>query len=618
VEKNHFSYEIYNKKDTLKQMSNLNVNLEKASRKWGKLIESFGVTEKSKIEWMSEYATYHNANESVAYAQGVNVSGMGAVQSPIASGIPGQTIGGYSAGDSFGANGVIGSGDLGQSLIPAAMKIAAQTIGLDLVAVKPSAGPVIDLVFVDYRYDDGALSTTPTYIPVIFQITPGDADAQLVLDRTSTAIRTFMANNSITEIQGGLSQRLFMNLNMSTTVTVSTATTEPTSSKADVVEFLGFSRIDKNPMFKAFRSTNSVPAGNYAYDTNNNTFAAGATVVDVFKATVGATLATGITPTTVGIAFNATTMRIGFLNTSWDTVEDETKPTNIKIALVSALEDHIFSASSSNGLNPMTRAQDDNYYAGVIAPNVQTKRIQIGTIEVSSALRLSEIEDIKSQTGIDIVSKVEGVLANELAQNISKDIVSKIKALGALNAKSAPLISPGVTVFDFDVDAYLGTGAPGGETKQSLQNGLVTKVRNASGFIMTEGRVGPATFLVTNNTLATALTQGAAYELSKVDNSTSNPGQLFPAGKVAGIQVYVDPYQLYTDNRITLGRKNNPDQPGLVFVPYLMAQTVKIISEATFAPRMLLRSRYAVAELGFFPQKQYLTISVTDVANRLA
>jgi hypothetical protein len=33
---------------------------------------------------------------------------------------------------------------------------------------------------------------------------------------------------------------------------------------------------------------------------------------------------------------------------------------------------------------------------------------------------------------------------------------------------------------------------------------------------------------------------------------------------------------------------------------------------------MLLRSRYAVAELGFFPQKQYLTISVTDVANRLA
>ena len=272
MEKNHFSYEIYNKKDTLKQMSNLNVNLEKASRKWGKLIESFGVTEKSKIEWMSEYATYHNANESVAYAQGVNVSGMGGVISPIASNIPGQTIGGYSAGDAFGNGGAIGSGDLGQSLIPAAMKIAAQTIGLDLVAVKPSAGPVIDLVFVDYRYDDGALSTTPTYIPVIFQLTPGDADAQLVLDRTSTAIRTFMKDNQIFEIQGGLSQRLFMNLNMSTTVTVSTATLEP-SVKTDVIEFLGFSRIDGNPMFRAFRQANTAGQFNhFAFDAALNTF----------------------------------------------------------------------------------------------------------------------------------------------------------------------------------------------------------------------------------------------------------------------------------------------------------------------------------------------------------
>jgi hypothetical protein len=32
-----------------------------------------------------------------------------------------------------------------------------------------------------------------------------------------------------------------------------------------------------------------------------------------------------------------------------------------------------------------------------------------------------------------------------------------------------------------------------------------------------------------------------------------------------------------------------------------MAQSISII-EATFAPRMLLRSRYAVAEVGWFPQ----------------
>ena len=73
----------------------------------------------------------------------------------------------------------------------------------------------------------------------------------------------------------------------------------------------------------------------------------------------------------------------------------------------------------------------------------------------------------------------------------------------------------------------------------------------------------------------------------------------------------------YNDNRIVLGRKNNPDQPGIIFVPYLMAQSISIISEATFAPRMLLRSRYAVTEVGWYPQKQFMTIRVSDTKGLL-
>jgi hypothetical protein len=34
------------------------------------------------------------------------------------------------------------------------MKIAAQTIGLDLVAVKPTPGPKVDLLYIDFQYDD--------------------------------------------------------------------------------------------------------------------------------------------------------------------------------------------------------------------------------------------------------------------------------------------------------------------------------------------------------------------------------------------------------------------------------------------------------------------------------
>jgi hypothetical protein len=48
-----------------------------------------------------------------------------------------------------------------------------------------------------------------------------------------------------------------------------------------------------------------------------------------------------------------------------------------------------------------------------------------------------------------------------------------------------------------------------------------------------------------------------------------------------------------------------------------MAQSISVISEATFAPRMLLRSRYAVAEIGWYPQKQFMVINVTDAGGFL-
>ncbi len=611
----------------------ININKRKVAEKWSPIIEKLGVTDPSKKEWIAEYAEYHSINENVAYAQNVNISGMGSVMSPQPSTIPGQT--GYGtgvAGDAFGVGGAVGSGDYGQQLLPIAMKVAAHTIGLDLVAVKPSPGPVIDLMYVDYRYDDGVTNHEDNYNPVVFKIT-GEDSVGVSLNVTLTSqIRTIMSSLGVKEIQGGLNQRMFFNLpanssgvtgitvnpsfpeGSSTRVKGSIGTgladvlVEPTGSKEGVIEFLGFSRIDKAPMFKAYRTTNTTPQGIFKFDRTKNTFGEIEAVKDAFELKNGSNLP---------LASNT----LGFGGPSTQG--------HVKIELISALEDHIFGFVTSNGLHAMDRAKDEKFYAGIIAPNVTTKRVAVGTIEVSSALKLTEIEDIKAQTGIDIVSKLESVLVNELSQTISKEIVFKLFELGDLNRKSAPnynaaLTNGGTTIFDFNVQSYLGTGtglgttAPGGETKQSLQRGLITKVKTASNFIATEGRVGPASYIVTNGLLAAVLTEGVNYELNKETGSASAAGQLYPAGKVAGITIYVDPYQYYNDNRILLGRKNNPDQPGVIFVPYLMAQSVKLISEATFAPRMLLRSRYAVTEVGFFPQKQYMTIYVTDPQNYLA
>jgi hypothetical protein len=267
----------------------------------------------------------------------------------------------------------------------------------------------------------------------------------------------------------------------------------------------------------------------------------------------------------------------------------------------------------------MDRDADDKSYSGVIGPKISSKTVAVGTIEVSSALRRTEIEDIKANTGMDIVQKMESILVNELSQTISKQIVAKIFEMGALNASSAPLSSgaagTGTTIFDLNT-AYAGTAYVNGETTHAVQRKLITKIAHASNYIATEGRVGPAQYLITNGGLAAALQDIAGYTINPVKSKLNGQGQLYPVGSIGDISIYVDPYMRYNDNRIVLGRKNNPDQPGIIFVPYLMAQSISVISEATFAPRMLLRSRYAVTEVGWYPQKQFMTITVTD-ANQL-
>jgi hypothetical protein len=75
--------------------------------------------------------------------------------------------------------------------------------------------------------------------------------------------------------------------------------------------------------------------------------------------------------------------------------------------------------------------------------------------------------------------------------------------------------------------------------------------------------------------------------------------------------LYVDPNMLYTDTRVLVGRKGATDEPGTIFAPYLMAESVKLITEGTGAPKVILKSRYALVDAGFHPETQYVTLVFT-------
>jgi major capsid protein Gp23 len=562
---------------------NFIVDKAKAEKKWSPILEALHVEDVEKRSWISEYAELHQMNENVSYGTLGNIQGMGAVVSPQPSTIPGSV---------WGADATPGSGDVGQNLLPISMKIAAQTIGLDLVAVKPAASPKVDLLFVDFRYDDPNENEDGDR-PLVFKMASTNATAiQAALYAQMTAL-------SITEMVGGLDKRMFVAISGLTVATVLAAefTTTPPTTKTGWMEFLGFSRIDGLPMFRIFRQ--AVERGMYpgTADTTKNTFPNDNTsIVANLENTDLLTLVTGATVAATDMS-------------------------GVTIELVSLMEDHIPGFSAGwNLFKGMNRDQDENTYPGQIGPNVFTKTIQVGDVEITSALKRTEIEDIKASTGMDIVQKLESVLINELSQTISKEIVEAIKKLAELNKAShtTPKVA-GVSKFDFDVDAYITGTAPGGETSHALQRKLISKINNASNYIANEGRVGPAQYVVTNGNLASVVQDIAGYTLNPIPGGSNlnTNGQLYPVGKIGQMTLYVDPYMRWDDNRMFLGRKNSVDQPGLLFLPYLMAQSISLISEATWAPRMLIRSRYAVADIGFFPEKQFMAIKVTDVTGYL-
>jgi hypothetical protein len=583
-------------------MSQVRIDLQKALSKWTPILENIGVNkeDREKYSWMSEYAEYHAVNEN-AYLN-ASTNGMGAVLAPQVGTYPGTTI-----GANYGSSN-IGSGDLGQNLLPVAMKIAAQTIGLDLVAVKPTPGPKIDLVYVDFQYDDLNLNNFNTK-PQVFKIQfAGSTGLSASFNNVITNYLNNITSNgigaAIQQVQGGLAlgSRVWTSFTQSApansvgTILANTSGTDYTGSKYGVLEFLGFSRIDGQPIFRAYKESNAAGGaygGGVVYGLNqaNNSFSVSATysasgsMLSEITSLFGVNVAGAITG----------------------------------INLVSALEDqlpgYVTNFNGNGGQYPMSRQDEENTYAGAIGPKISSKSITVGTVEVSSALRRTEIEDIKANTGMDIVQKMESILVNELSQTISKQIVAKVFEMGNLNRATAPVFGgvstiTGQTIFDLDT-TYVQAG-PGGETTHAVQRKLITKLVHASNFIATEGRVGPAQYAVTNGGLGAALMDVAGYTINPLKSKLNTNGQMYPVGQIGDITIYVDPYMKYNDNRILIGRKNNPDQPGICFVPFLMAQSISIMSEATFAPRMILRSRYAVAELGFFPQKQFMTIYVND------
>ena len=222
--------------------------------------------------------------------------------------------------------------------------------------------------------------------------------------------------------------------------------------------------------------------------------------------------------------------------------------------------------------------------------------------------------------GIDAVAQVEAELVNELTQHINRELLNEIFALGDQNhieseAFEGINLNTYFTVKEGDVApkgyvaSYVGGGA---ETLGTIQRRIMSKILAASNLIAQRGRRGAGTFAVCSAAIATALQDCAgfvAYPLSNTINQ--NAGSLYPVGAISGVSIYVDPNMPWSATKVVVGRKGKDNEPGLVFMPYLMADKLSYPSEGMEgAPVTSLKSRYAVVRAGHHPQLYYYSFDI--------
>jgi hypothetical protein len=562
------------------------------------ITEEYGVQDRQKVEWMSKYAQVHSLFEAQQspstsidggiYATPLNTLGIGNPMMPQANGFERTTGIGNTGADFHNPLYQRGSGDIPMSTLPMSLEIAAVTIGLELVPVIPSTGPWTMLTYFDTPYAGGKLG----------QLNETWADGKGVEADNKPMYIKFLLPKGYTiadkkVVKGDI------------TVTGKDGVFEGT--------FIGFSRID-NSLIVEVKSCmkGSEPVS----------------IADVFEEITEVEL--------TGVDFTGTP-------------DEQTALTaGVKVApqLVSVAADfqnefsNFAKREGKNNPDPMTRAENETGTGNTIGARMFSKMVQMGSYEVTGTVTRQQLQDMPLY-GIDVVGKVLESMQNQISQSINNRILDRIFKLGVTNAKTqkdyqnvdlnlyfgdTPVQMSTLTnkyvdihgnnysdgTLDWEVKNVHNTSAQIESSLIYAQRRIMSRLLAAANLIASVSRRGRGQFAVTNAHILSALQDNAAFVVAPMVNTLTQNGQnsLYFAGSVAGLNLYVDPYMTWEDNRVCVGRKSNGKEPGVIFMPYILADTVQTIAEGTMAPKLLVNSRFAIVDAGFYPEQSYYTFVV--------
>lgn len=569
--------------------------------KWSQIIkEELGVENPQKLNWMSVYARNHEIYEGIQnnthgvdggiYATPLNVLGIGNPMMPQGTGFNGTDGSGIgNTGADFHAhNYKVGSGDIPMSTLNMSLEVAAMTIGLELVPVIPANGPWAMLQYMDFPYAGGKMGRiNETSLDGKGE---GDQNKPIYIKVSAALDELSAAHKAIKDAGKAIGSLIRF-----------------VGAKGELhAEYIGKSRIDNSIVVKV----------KHCADTASQP-SAEISIAEVFS---------------VGVqveGVNLTAPHADLLAAAADHVQEFS---------------NFFGDGKGNGSDePMTRAQNETGVGNTIGARFFTKMIQMGSYEVTGAVTRQQLQDMPLY-GIDVVGKVLEAMQNELSQAINNRILDRLFKLGVTNAAmqkayqgvdlnlflaGAGSIDASKDLKDFTAASkFIGidgqnkatnwgpiknaTKNTAAENVYTHQRRIMSRVLAATNLIANVSRFGRANWVVTNTQILTALQDCAGFVIAPMVNTLTQDGSqsIYFAGSVAGLNIYVDPYMTWDDTRVLVGRKSDGKTPGVVFMPYILCDTVQTIVEGTMAPKLLTNSRFAIVDAGFHPEQNYLCFMV--------
>jgi hypothetical protein len=318
---------------------------------------------------------------------------------------------------------------------------------------------------------------------------------------------------------------------------------------------------------------------------------------------------------------------------------------NTKRDLVAAAADHVqgFANFASGSKDPMSRAENETGVGNTIGARMFTRLVQMGAYEVTGAVTRQQLQDMPLY-GVDVIGKVLEAMQNQISQHINNRLLDRVFKHGVENAKTQKDYQNvnlnlwfGATQNDktylseFSAAKYMldmndesaevwgttwecknATQNTSSENLHTHQRRIMSRCLAAANLVANVSRFGRANWIVTNTQILSALQDCSGFVIAPMVNNLTQDGSnsLYFAGSIAGLQVYVDPYMTWDDCRICVGRKSDGNTPGVIFMPYILADTVQTVVEGTMAPKLLVNSRFAIVDAGFHTSQNYFTFAV--------